>query len=554
MTVSSKEGETSRGGPSQNNKISDKKDNDAIYRVYSALSFFFMLIVVGFPLWWKTTEVHRESLPYTEISSLNDLKLSFHVNAIVSTLDKSRGEDFIRELNKLFRTSEIYNINFTWVAADKALLGSMKSITDLELSSISRLRPGEIKLLEIPGLSRFSPDQILVGQRRSIYFSTDASPLRMHDVLHKWLLQEETLVQTMKSLSSQTGERDYTSRYRLPPAEGYNLLVTAVNPDPESLNTSHWDLPQAVSDYITPFLDKLSTVANFSLRSQWIYLTPLEIRPRRAPEGGFVLDAESLPQLITPLEKKLASHVSNNPCIQLLVYVPLCSESPLRLLASDQSVSKYSGLPGYTMGFHSPRWGGLVLQNPTADACTGPQPVLVNPDWPSLAAIWLQQLRSLIGIPEHAPIARASIMPEPQSAVRLWEVDALMRIRALEQLLSARLTLQSLSALLEEISNIVIGKDVAEAVEAAVEGLHTSVEHLARGNLARGLSSARNAFLQAEAAFTDPSLLSLLYFPDDQKYAVYIPLFLPVMIPVVMSLRKMKTWISVLRTEKLKVE
>lgn len=554
MTVSSDKGETSRGGQNSDSPNQNIKDDDAIYRVYSALSFFFMLIVVGFPLWWKTTEVHRESLPYAEISSLNDLKLSFHVNAVVSTLDKSRGEDFIMELEKLFRMSEIYNVDFTLVAPDKALLGSMKSISDLESSSMSRLRPGVIMLMEVPGLSRFTPDQILVGQRRSIYFSTDTSALRMHDVLYNWILQEATLVQTMKSLSSHTAEKDYSSRYRLPPAEGYNLLVTAVNPDPESLNTSNWDLPQALNDYIVPFLDKLSTVANFSLRSQWIYLTPLEIRPRRSPEGGFVLDSDSLPQLITPLEKKLASHISNNPCIQLLVYVPVCSEAPLRFVSSEQTVSQYSGLPGYTMGFHSPRWGGLVLQNPTADACTGPQPVLVDPDWPSLAAIWLQQLRSLIGIPEHVPVTRASMMPEPQAAVRLWEVDALMRIRALEQLLSARLTLQSLSALLEEISNIVIGKDVAEAVEAAVEGLHDSVEHLSSGNLARGLSSARNAFLQAEAAFTDPSLLSLLYFPDDQKYAVYIPLFLPVMIPVVMSLRNTKKWISVLQTKKLKAE
>ena len=41
----------------------------------------------------------------------------------------------------------------------------------------------------------------------------------------------------------------------------------------------------------------------------------------------------------------------------------------------------------------------------------------------------------------------------------------------------------------------------------------------------------------AEAAFFDKSLLALLYFPDDQKYAIYIPFFLPVGIPVLLSLK-----------------
>lgn len=48
---------------------------------------------------------------------------------------------------------------------------------------------------------------------------------------------------------------------------------------------------------------------------------------------------------------------------------------------------------------------------------------------------------------------------------------------------------------------------------------------------------ARKAFTASEKAFFDPSLLALLYFPDDQKYAIYIPLFLPIMIPIILSAR-----------------
>jgi phosphatidylinositol glycan class S len=40
----------------------------------------------------------------------------------------------------------------------------------------------------------------------------------------------------------------------------------------------------------------------------------------------------------------------------------------------------------------------------------------------------------------------------------------------------------------------------------------------------------------AEKAFFDHSLLALLYFPEDQKYAIYIPLFLPIAFSLATSL------------------
>lgn len=51
----------------------------------------------------------------------------------------------------------------------------------------------------------------------------------------------------------------------------------------------------------------------------------------------------------------------------------------------------------------------------------------------------------------------------------------------------------------------------------AVENAEAAIEHLKNGKHAEALAASREAFLSAEAAFTDPSLLALLYFPDDQK-------------------------------------
>ena len=57
------------------------------------------------------------------------------------------------------------------------------------------------------------------------------------------------------------------------------------------------------------------------------------------------------------------------------------------------------------------------------------------------------------------------------------------------------------------------------------------------GNLVKGFEASQHALQLAEDAFFDKSLLALLYFPEDQKYAIYIPFFLPVGIPVLLSLK-----------------
>jgi len=41
---------------------------------------------------------------------------------------------------------------------------------------------------------------------------------------------------------------------------------------------------------------------------------------------------------------------------------------------------------------------------------------------------------------------------------------------------------------------------------------------------------------RAHEAFFDPDMLSLLYFPDEHKFAIYTPLFLPISVPVVLKL------------------
>lgn len=189
----------------------------------------------------------------------------------------------------------------------------------------------------------------------------------------------------------------------------------------------------------------------------------------------------------------------------------------------------------------SARWGGVQLVNPNSSNCVEHQPLKINPN--TVMKVFLTQFKTLLGLSDFS--FNTKVLPSTQGTqIYPWEMDGLYRMRILEQFISSRITLTSLSQLLGEISNIVITNEVGNAV---LEGVNTAKETLAflkTGSLVEALNFSTSSFIHSEFAFTHPSLLALLYFPDDQKYAVYIPLYLPVMIPVLLSLKNIYNWLK----------
>lgn len=49
---------------------------------YAALAIAAVVIVVGIPLWWKTTETYRAWLPFSEIIELDTLRVHTKVKAL----------------------------------------------------------------------------------------------------------------------------------------------------------------------------------------------------------------------------------------------------------------------------------------------------------------------------------------------------------------------------------------------------------------------------------------------------------------------------------------
>lgn len=175
----------------------------------------------------------------------------------------------------------------------------------------------------------------------------------------------------------------------------------------------------------------------------------------------------------------------------------------------------------------------------------------------------------MLGVQHSRPPTGFMLQSPGSAGLADWELDRLLWSRSVENIATASTTITSLAQLLDQIGNIVINDNIAQQVggpdvrsssqsfvlngsnskicnfafiyaqvSSAVASLQYAVAELEAGNLAFALQYSREAILASERAFFDPSLLHLLYFPDDQKFAIYIPLFLPMCVPIVLSLLK----------------
>jgi len=214
------------------------------------------------------------------------------------------------------------------------------------------------------------------------------------------------------------------------------------------------------------------------------------------------------------------------PSLHFVLYIPGRQQAPLHFVDD-------AGARTPTDAFLIPRWGGVAVLNPEAAV-------------PSLTAAAMQpafeaftvHLRALLGV--HAlsaavPDGVAVVVEPAPAAVSAWEVDAAGRLRTVRQATEAARTLRSLAALLERIPQIEVPPAAAAKVRDALAWLDASAAALAAAEYTAAVTASRRALAAAEAAFFDPAMVAQQYFPDEHKYAVYLPLVLPVSLPILVA-------------------
>uniref|UniRef100_A0A7N5ZS71 Phosphatidylinositol glycan anchor biosynthesis, class S n=1 Tax=Anabas testudineus TaxID=64144 RepID=A0A7N5ZS71_ANATE len=524
----------------------------------AALSIAAVVIIVGVPLWWRTTETYRAWLPVSQINELAKLQLQLSTDVEVVF---ARGTVTPEQQKKvpLTQTQDDEHTVLVYLCLSCSFLEA-----DLSLHTLSESPCGSLVVYVIPESSSLLPQdvEVYIGQRRTALLRIGAQ-MRVGRTIEQLLAHlEPRLKQVLQVMSF--SHTDITAalsdRVRLSPdnreskadsmrafksSPGYEITFSLLNPDPKS-HRLHWDIEGAVQTYIQPLITKLAPVANFSIDSQTLYYAMLGVNPRfDGSRNAYTLNTDSLAHVINPVEARLGSNAaSSNPVLNFLLYVPDVHRSPLY-------IQDYKKQEVPSNAFHSPRWGGIMVYN--VNSFYGPDavfPVDINIDMAKVMGVFLAQLRLLLGVqPSSSP---PGFLVEPCGSTGLadWELDRLMWSRSVENIATAATTITSLAQLLDQIGNIVINDNIAQQVSSAVTSLQLAVAELEAGNLGFALQYSKEAILASERAFFDPSLLHLLYFPDDQKFAIYIPLFLPMCVPILLSLLKIVSEARQKRREK----
>ncbi|NXM08699.1 PIGS transamidase, partial [Tyrannus savana] len=409
---------------------------------------------------------------------------------------------------------------------------------DAALHPLQDASMGSLTVYVVPETSPLLPQgtSVYVGRHRGALVRAGGSLAALHTRLRQVTqVMSFTAASIAAALSDRVpdGRLSPDARRALKSSLGYEITFSLLNPDPKS-HAVDWDIEGAVNRYVKPVLDKLSLVANFSVDSQILYYAILGVTPRYDKESSsFILSAHSLPHVINPVEARLGSSAASlYPVLNFLLYVPERSHTPLYIQDKD-------GAPVSTNAFHSPRWGGIMVYNVEAPA--SPQaslPLHVDVDMARVMEVFLAQLRLLFGLSREELPPDFLLESPGNEGLADWELDHLLWAHTVENIATVSTTLTSLAQLLDKIGNIVIKDDVASEVYRAVASVQSAVAKLAMGHLHSAFQASKEAVTSSERAFFDPSLLHLLYFPDDQKFAIYIPLFLPMAVPILLSLVK----------------
>lgn len=298
-------------------------------------------------------------------------------------------------------------------------------------------------------------------------------------------------------------------------ASTYHLTFSLFTPE---ASPSDWEIETALSQTIMPLLRALSPICNFTIDTQVqpyaqfsSSVQPVYKEDRRAWE----LKPSDLGGFINSAEWPLSPSIGSGPTINFLLYVPSVSQSPMVIEGTEGS------------SWLILQWGGIVLHK-----AKNPKQLLTADELREPFLTFSQNLLDLLGLP--SPDAPFQLRLQSQS-----------RILALRLITSASSTLGSLARLTQALISISIPDTVATSVSHTIRRLESSCALLSSGDVQGALDNAKIADEEAEKAFFHKSMVGQVYFPDEHKVAVYLPLLGPVAVPLIMTaVKELKAWMN----------
>ncbi|KAJ2398945.1 GPI transamidase component [Coemansia sp. RSA 2559] len=495
------------------------------------VSSILVLLLLGLPLWWTTTRVYRAALPTAEINRYSPadalhIPVHFYVDADAALQQQQQlGVAGIQKeaRARIAKSRTPYSAD-EWRVEYSAVV--MRG-------SAPRNKPGHYTLRVVHAAA----DSVAVHVDRTAVIALAASSRsvreaeqRVAQVVAAIVLQEERAVRG--------GQARGAIRY----AKHISMTLTLLNENPVDGAQVDWEIEDAVDRFVQPLVDTLQPLTRLSVTSQVLHHAgPPPITPVVRNNATY-LTPSMLAHFVNSPSWNFASVDPAAPMLNFVLYVPALASQPVRILESAAH-----NVPVATNAFSVPQWGGVAIANLPPHTEPGAKVVLSSDDLQPYMGMFVAQLRSLLGIRNNTPLARTaaggpfdftiSVQRDVETGISSWELDALMRQWMVHGRRTAITTLQSLVRLVDSLQNMVVMDEIKAQVDKSLAAL-TAIDALLADHLAAFTAAARAAVL-AETAFFDPSMVSMLYFPDQHKYAIYFPFFLPVAIPVLSAIRRL---------------
>lgn len=558
-------------------------------------SFWLVVIFLGLPTWWYTTSIHRARLPLREMLEWADGKVrndgflrwlfeclrrgqacrpTFPLQIAIEapSLQESEALNLVRmtqhaldDLNtfsahhlrlRLAKTLSLSRgINYTMGENEEVEIGNILEVKKLDSSLEEAMT---VRLLRQDGITtawaelrshstildvNYAPNHV-----PSVSSSSSMLASLIANKLQELFVEEQAIIEYILTSNQSTGSTHQTSgrpsqmsqsagstskelKYRpnrplnpelaarlasrmtrsLKYAPKYHITMSLFTP---SATPSSWDIEPALAEYFAPLLDSISVISNFTVDTQVqlhaIFSPSVHLPEHDEEKGLWTLREEDLSGFINAAEWPLSPSIGVGPTLNFVLYVPDRANTPL--------VIKGNGASSWLI----PQWGGVFILNPQQDSNETTHATLSKESIRPALLTFSHQLLSFLGAPQSPPS-----LP--------LQLQTLTRIQAASLLLSASSTMGSLARLTVALPSIAIPETVSAAVDKTLAHLRKTCDTLKDGRFKDALKNARIAEVEAERGFFEKSMVGQVYFPDEHKIAVYLPLLGPIGVPLLMS-------------------
>ncbi|KAJ3026888.1 UNVERIFIED_CONTAM: hypothetical protein HDU68_004901 [Siphonaria sp. JEL0065] len=524
------------------------------------------VIVLFIPVWFYTTQVHRAALPVEAVRSLlaptelvwpSSFKFTTEQNASLQRFTNRfhlniQSEDGAQTNLKEIAFSAESQLNSVFI--DDVPTG-LRFTIDVNDNASEDVSNGVYSLKVQCGAKSVKDEgSVLVDVDRQLNIQTTTSCADTQTISTQIIAAIGGLFVTEKKdfveIKTDATTNDPASMRKIKFANEYQLMFNLLNADPQSL-LMDWDIEAAINDYFLNFINILRKLYDIKITSQIQYFTTLAIQPDIVGNTN-ILYPHHLPHFINSAEWGFdGSSVSTSPPINFVIYIPTHSQCPLYIASSDEKNSPLVE----TNAFSIPQWGGIVVFNPdyTSNKIETSSQTRVKTyklDAQELEGpmnVFLEQMRGLLGVKTVELGSAERLLPRftfkyvgSSAGITKWELDRLTRFTTVKNIEDAISTLNSLITLIESMENMVVLDHIRDEITLSLNSIYKvqqilsssntlAINELGQNQYDVALAASRVAITAAERAFFDPTMVSLLYFPDEHKLAVYLPLFLPVL-------------------------